>query len=46
MNDCKVLIELETNKKLNVTVYLDEILKQMKKNRHFAIKNYIIRIKE
>ena len=46
MSNGKVLIELETDKKLNVTVYLDEILKQMKRNRHFAIKNYIIRIKE
>lgn len=42
----KLLIEVETEKPLGVAVYLEETLKQMKKNKFLAISNYKIKTDE
>lgn len=39
----KVKIEIETEKPASVTIYLDEVLKQMKRNEHFSISSYKIK---
>lgn len=40
----KVLIEVETDKPIRVASYLDEVLKQVKRNKYLALKSYQISI--
>lgn len=42
----RLVIEVEAEKSFGVAVYLDEILKQMKKNEFLSISSYRIKTKE
>jgi len=42
----RLLIEVETEKPLGVAVYLEETLKQMKKNKFLSISNYKIKTED
>lgn len=38
-----VTVQIKTEKPMSVAAYLEEIMKQMKKNHHFSIKEYEVK---